>query len=135
MATLSIGHLAKATGVKVNTIRFYETTGVLPVPERSASGRRLYDKEGLERLRFVRRGRELGFSLDEIRSLLGLASKPDNDCTEVSRIASTHLDTVETKIASLVLLRDELARISSLCGGGKMSSCYILEALAEPERG
>ena len=130
---LSIGHLATATGVKVNTIRFYEDTGVLPVPHRTASGRRTYGGDDLKRLRFVRRARELGFSLDEIRSLLDLAGDPEGNCAEVNEIASAHLETVETKIERLVLLRDELTRISALCAGGRVAACRVLEVLGHEE--
>ena len=129
MRTLSIGYLASATGVKVNTIRFYEDTGVLPVPHRTASGRRTYDHADIQRLRFVRRARDLGFSLDEIRSLVELSSDPGRDCVEVNAIAVQHLRTIETKLERLVLLRDELARMSKICEGGQVSDCQVLEAL------
>jgi DNA-binding transcriptional MerR regulator len=99
------------------------------VPHRTASGRRTYDGDDLSRLRFVRRARELGFNLDEIRSLLALSGDPEGDCGEVNAIATSHLQTVETKIQRLVRLRDELARISNLCAGGRVSGCQVLEML------
>lgn len=126
---LSIGDLAAATGVKVNTIRFYEDAGVLPLPRRTSSGRRTYDGDDLKRLRFVRRARGLGFDLDEVRSLLELSSDPESDCDEVNEIALCHLHAVETKIERLMLLREELTRISNLCAGGRVSGCQVLEVL------
>lgn len=126
---LSIGNLAAATGVKVNTIRFYEDARVLPVPHRTESGRRTYDGYDVKRLRFVRRARGLGFNLDEIRSLLELSGDPEGDCGEVNAIATSHLATVEIKMERLARLRDELARISNLCAGGRVSGCQVLEML------
>jgi DNA-binding transcriptional MerR regulator len=126
---LSIGNLAAATGVKVNTIRFYEDASVLPPPHRTPSGRRTYDADDVKRLRFVRRARDLGFNLDEIRSLLDLSGDPEGDCAEVNEIATRHLQTVETKIQHLTRLRDELGRISNLCAGGRVSGCQVLEVL------
>ena len=126
---LRIGNLADATGVKVNTIRFYEDAGLLPEPARTPSGRRHYGDEDLKRLRFIKRARGLGFSLDEIRSLLQLSGDPEHDCAAVNRIALDHLRTVEAKVQSLMLLRDELGRIAKLCDGGRVSGCRVLEVL------
>lgn len=126
---LSIGALATETGVKVNTIRFYEDAGVLPLPDRTRSGRRTYDDEDVKRLRFVRRARALGFSLGEIRSLLELSGDPDHDCAAVNGIAQGHLRTVEEKVRGLLALREELTRISNLCSGGQVAGCRVLEAL------
>ena len=126
---MSIGELASATGAKVNTIRFYEDSQVMPVPERTASGRRRYGGDDLRRLRFIRRARGLGFSLDEIRSMLALSDNPEGDCGEVNLIASGHLKTVEAKIEQLTSLRDELSRITRICEGGSVSRCRVLEVL------
>ncbi|OYW46614.1 MAG: transcriptional regulator [Sphingomonadales bacterium 32-68-7] len=126
---MSIGYLASASGVKVTTIRFYEDAGVLPKPSRTPSGRRSYGPDDLQRLRFVRGARALGFDLDEVRSLLALAADRKGDCAEVYAIALCHLREVETKIERLALLRDELTRISALCAGGQVSGCRVLEAL------
>lgn len=128
-SALRIGDLAAATGVKVNTIRFYEDAGVLPKPERTGSGRRTYTKEDLKRLRFVRHARDLGFNLDEVRSLLQLSGDPEHDCRVVNELATGHLSKVETKIERLVRLRDELTRITTLCAGGQVSGCRVLEVL------
>jgi len=126
---LSIGDLASATGVKVNTIRFYEGAGVLPQPSRTASGQRTYEVEDLKRLRFVRRTRELGFNLDEVRSLLDLSGDQEGDCAEVNAIAVSHLRAVEIKIERLSLLREELARMTEICAGGRVAHCQVLEVL------
>ncbi len=128
-----IGELASATGTKVNTIRFYEEIGVLNVPMRTSSGRRTYDAADFDRLRFVRRARNLGFTLDEIRSLLLLSENPEQSCDEATSISLSHLQTVETKIQRLLLLRDELTRISQVCAGGKVAGCRVLEVLGSDE--
>ena len=129
--TLMIGDLAAATGTKVNTIRFYEETGLMRRADRTASGRRTYDFEDLKRLRFIRRARRLGFETKEIRSLLALSDRPEGPCEEVTAIARGHLTDIEAKIAQLIRLRDELNRMIRLCAGGSISQCQILEQLAE----
>ena len=129
--TLSIGQLAAAAATKVNTVRFYEDCGVMPKPARTTSNRRTYDDVDLRRLRFVRRARDLGFSLDEIRTLLAISDDPSADCRAVNGIASQHLSIIQTKIERLELLRDELARISRLCSGGTAANCRILEVIGD----
>jgi len=128
---LMIGDLAAATGTKVNTIRFYEETGLMRRAERTASGRRTYDVADLKRLRFIRRARKLGFETKEIRSMLALSDRPEARCEEVTAIALGHLIDIEAKIAQLIRLRDELHRMIRLCAGGSISQCQILEQLAE----
>lgn len=129
---LMIGDLGAATGTKVNTIRFYEEIGLLPRAARTASGRRTYANSDIRRLRFVRHARELGFSTDEIRSLLALADRSTGECDEVNLITKKHLADVEIRIARLGLLRDELARMAEICAGGTVTQCRVLEALAGP---
>jgi Cu(I)-responsive transcriptional regulator len=130
---LTIGDLAKATGTKVVTIRYYERIGLLPAPPRSAGRFRIYRPEHLHRLRFVRRCRDLGFSLDQVRALLGLAAQQDRDCADVDRLAGEHLAEIEGKIADLQRLADELRRISAQCSGGIVADCRIIEALSPLE--
>ena len=125
-AKLSIGDLAKASGIKVVTIRYYEKIGLLPVPPRTAGNYRAYDAHHMQRLNFIRRCRNLGFTLDQIRALLDLSSQRDRDCAEVDRIAVAHLLEVEEKIADLERLADELRRISSCCQGGRIADCRII---------
>jgi Cu(I)-responsive transcriptional regulator len=126
---LTIGALAKATGTKVETIRWYEQEGILPVPARTRGNYRVYEPAHLERLGFVRRCRDLGFSLDEVRGLLALIDQPDRNCREVDLITAEHLAAVQRKIADLQRLADELRRISRRCPGGTVAECRIIEAL------
>ena len=132
MSTMMIGELARQTGTKVNTIRFYEEIGLMREAARTSSGRRTYDRSDLNRLRFIRRSRRLGFSTDEIRSLLTLGDQPDRECMAVTAIAQHHLVDVNEKISQLLVLREELSRMAQLCAGGTVSDCRILEALSVP---
>ncbi|PWC26764.1 MerR family transcriptional regulator [Teichococcus aestuarii] len=128
--SLNIGALAKATGTKVETIRWYERVGLLPAPARSAGNYRTYAEAHLGRLSFIRRARDLGFSLDQIRALLDLAEDRDRSCDAVDLIAREHLDEVDRKIADLQALRQELDALISQCRHGSVSECRIIEALA-----
>lgn len=130
-SALRIGDLAEATGTKVVTIRYYERIGLLPRPGRSAGNYRVYEPLHLERLRFIRRCRDLGFTLDQIRELLRLSSQEDKPCVEVDRIAAAHLADAEEKVADLTRLAARLRRIISRCeGGGVIADCGIIEALS-----
>ncbi|MBW4953807.1 MerR family transcriptional regulator, partial [Klebsiella pneumoniae] len=106
--SLSIGALAKATGSTVEAIRWYERVGVLPAPARTPGNYRSYGEAHLERLSFVRRARDLGFTLDQVRELLRLADREDQSCEAVDRVAREHLEEVERKISDLDALRREL---------------------------
>jgi Cu(I)-responsive transcriptional regulator len=130
MANLSIGELAKQTHTKVETIRYYERIGLLPDPVRTASNYRSYDDVQLGRLSFVRRARDLGFSLDQVRELLDLADQRDRSCEAVDTIARQHLVEVEHKIADLTALRDELSDVIGRCRRGTVADCRIIETLA-----
>ena len=136
-AHLVIGELADRTGTSPETIRYYERVGVLPAPVRAGGGRyRRYGAGDVERLLFVRRARELGFSLDEVRELLGLADQPDRSCAEVDQLARAHLTSVDEKLARLGALRDELERVVGACRGGlPVAECRILGALSGALRG
>jgi len=128
---LSIGELAKETGVKVVTIRYYEQIGVLPAPARTAGNYRAYRGEHARRLRFIRRCRDLGFSLDQVRDLFRLSTENAPSCAEVCRLAERHLKAIEDKLADLNHLVSELRRISVSCSGSKpMAECRIMEALS-----
>lgn len=131
---MMIGDLVRATGTKANTIRFYEESGLMRRPGRTDSGRRVYEPRDLERLRFIRHARSLGFDLPVIRSLIKLADDPEQDCAAVCRIAGEHLETIERKLAQLTALRQELSRIVAECSGGSILSCRILETLSESHR-
>lgn len=128
---LKIGDLARATGTKVETVRYYERVGLLPLPERTSGNYRSYSRTHLDRLNFIRHARGLGFEIADIRSLLNLADEPERDCAEVDRIASGHLLAVEDKIARLAVLRDELSRVVGQCRGGQIGTCRIMEVLAD----
>lgn len=133
--TLKIGELGEATGTKVVTIRYYEKIGLLPAPARHRGNYRAYEVGHLDRLRFIRRCRALGFSLDQIRELLALASDRERPCDEVDRLTAEHLFDVEAKITDLTKLADELRRISRRCrGGGTIANCRIIEAISPEEK-
>jgi len=131
MKPVMIGQLASETSTKVTTIRFYESIGLLRSAPRTASGRRTYDASDIERLHFIRNGRRLGFSVDEIRSLMGLAQNPDQDCGAASAIAAQHLKDVEERLAQLAVLRDELAMLSQSCTKARMADCRIMKAIGK----
>ena len=130
-AGLSIGSLAKATGCKVQTIRYYEQVGLLPAPARTQGNQRLYDEAQIDRLAFIRHSRELGFSLDAIRELLALNDDPQRSCDQADRIAHAHLRDVEARLASLTALKSELVRMIVQCGRGKIADCRVIEVLAD----
>lgn len=127
---ISIGDLGKATGTKVETIRYYENVGLLPKPARTAGNYRNYSAAHLTRLGFIRRARDLGFSVDEVRQLLRLSDDRDSGCDEVDAIARAHLADVERKIADLDSLRVELNGLIRQCRHGTIAECRILDALA-----
>jgi len=128
--TYSIGELATVTDTKVETIRYYERVGLLPKPKRTAGNYRSYESSHLGRLSFIRRARDLGFSIEEVRNLLGLADQKDRSCETVDAIAREHLADVDRKIADLNELRRELDAIIRRCHRGTIAECRILDALA-----
>ncbi len=127
---LSIGDLARATDTKVVTIRYYEKIGLLPAPPRTAANYRAFDGRHRDRLHFIRRCRDLGFTLDQVRELLSLSAQTDDECAAVDRIAVEHLAAIERKIGDLQRLAGELRRISRCCQGGRIGDCRIIEALS-----
>jgi Cu(I)-responsive transcriptional regulator len=127
---LTIGHLARETGTKVETVRFYEKSGLLPKPTRTEGNYRSYDRGHLNRLSFIRRARDLGFSLDQIRALLALSDDGDRSCAAVDQIAKEHREEVVRKIADLRSLKKELDRMIDQCGCGVVADCRIIESLS-----
>ena len=125
----SIGELGRLTATKVETIRYYERIGLLLKPARTSSNYRDYGQDELGRLSFIRRSRDLGFSLDQVRALLGLSDDRSCDCAGIDRIASQHLVEVDRKIADLRALRRELKAVIDSCDGGTVAECRIVEAL------
>jgi MerR family mercuric resistance operon transcriptional regulator len=126
---MKIGEVAAASGCHLETVRYYERIGLLPKPRRTGSGYRAYGDGDVRRLRFITRGRELGFSLDEIRGLLQLSSDPSLSCVEVDQLARTHLAEIETRLSELQRMARELRRTIAKCGRGQRAECAILDAL------
>lgn len=126
---LTIGKLALATGAKVETIRYYEQIGLLPAPARSAGNYRTYESEHLRRLSFIRRARDLGFSIDQVRELMGLADRREQSCMAVDLIANQHRDAIARKIADLTALAGELDALIDACSRSTVADCRIIEAL------
>lgn len=127
----SIGALSERSGVNIETIRFYEKIGVMPQPGRSAAGYRLYNDAHAKRLHFVRRGRELGFSLDELRGLLRLVDGHAYTCREVHDLTIEHLKDIRQKIADLRRLERAMSDMASQCSGDQIPECPIIDALFE----
>ncbi|WP_112321364.1 MerR family transcriptional regulator [Oceanibium sediminis] len=130
---LSIGALAKRTGTKVQTIRYYEQIALMPEPGRTEGGQRRYGDAARHRLAFIRHSRELGFSLNAIRELLELSDSPERSCAQVDAVAQRQLREVESHIARLGALRAELSRMVSECKADRVADCRILEVLHDHE--
>ena len=126
-----IGVLSERSSVNIETIRYYERIGLLPKPARSAGGYRLYQPADSDRLCFIRRARDLVFSLDEIRRLLDLADQKSRSCRRVHEIAVEHLAEVHAKIADLRRMERVLATMVRACAQGTMPACPLLETLAQ----
>jgi MerR family mercuric resistance operon transcriptional regulator len=126
---LSIGALSKQSGVNIETIRYYEKIGVMPAPARSAGGYRIYALDHLKRLGFIRRGRQLGFSLDELRGLLHLVDGHAYTCAEVHALTLQHLTEVRHKIADLRRLERVLADMAAQCTEDLVPECPVIDAL------
>jgi DNA-binding transcriptional MerR regulator len=130
---MKIRELANATATKVETVRYYEKIGLLPPPARTSANYRAYGGDHLARLSFIRRARDLGFSLEAVRELLTLSDDPSQSCEAVDGIARVHLTEVDRKIGDLMALRSELDSVLGACRHGKVGDCKIIEALA-PQR-
>jgi MerR family transcriptional regulator, mercuric resistance operon regulatory protein len=128
---LTRGKLALQTGCNIETIRYYEQIGLLPPPQRSAGGHRLYDPAHLKRLRFVRRCRDLGFTLDEIGGLLTLVDGGRYTCAQIEALAIEHVRGIQEKIADLEKLRTTLQAMASKCSGSQVPECPIIDALLD----
>jgi MerR family copper efflux transcriptional regulator len=130
MPTLTIGQLAKKSGVHLETIRYYEREGLIPAPPRKSSGHRAYQPGAVRRLRFIKRVQNLGFSLSEIRGLLTLRAEPAEDCSEVCKRAQEKLGEVRAKIRHLQTIEEALQHLTEGCSGHRpVGECGILEAL------
>ena len=131
---LTIGELAKAAEVGVETIRFYEREGLIAQPPRPRAGYRRYLPETVRRVRFIRRAKDLGFSLKEIGQLLALRVAPETTCAEVRALARSKISNIETRIGDLQRIQRVLERLARTCRGtGPTSECPILDLLDEDE--
>lgn len=124
-----IGALSADTGVNIETIRYYEKVGLIPAPPRTEGRQRVYGIDHLKRLIFIRRARELGFSLDEIRDLLGLVRGHDLTCADVKHMTEQHVTDIRRKVKDLKRLERVLAELAAKCHGGAVPACPVLEAL------
>jgi MerR family transcriptional regulator, mercuric resistance operon regulatory protein len=130
MRRITIGSLAAAGGTQVTTIRYYERAGLMPVPERTAGAHRVYTDEQLKRLLFIRRAREMGFSITEIKTLLALADPARTSCRDVQQIAAAHLNKIHERIMALVQLETMLTDTVARCSGKPTAPCPVLDLLA-----
>ena len=130
-APITIGLVAKAANCKVQTIRYYEQIGLLPLPQRSEGNQRLYSNTTVQRLKFIRHSRELGFPLQAIRDLVSLTDNPEHSCDAADAIAKEQLEEVNLRIQRLEALRCELERMIEECKGGQISNCRVIEVLGD----
>lgn len=126
---LPIGEMSRKTGVKIETIRYYERIGIMPKPVRTEGGHRAYDADQLKHLAFIKRSRELGFSLGEIRALLDLVDTDTYTCAEVHEMTTKHLATVRKKLADLRRLERILKDMAAECSRGDVPECPIIDTL------
>jgi DNA-binding transcriptional MerR regulator len=131
MQNWSIGDLARATGTKVPTIRYYENAGLLRKPPRTSGNHRLYTDDDLRRLEFIRHCRDLGLALGDIAALIDLRARPEQPCAGADAMVKKHLADVESRIARLEVLRMELKRIVSADCPGSIADCEVIDALAD----
>jgi DNA-binding transcriptional MerR regulator len=133
---MTIGTIARRTGCSVPTVRYYEEIGLLPAAARKSGGHRVYGDADLHRLLFIRRCRDFGFPVEEVRALIALIDNPERDCAEARDVAQAHLGHVREKLAELKALEKSLVGFvescTSACAGGPAASCTILEDLSRP---
>ncbi|EJL48754.1 putative transcriptional regulator [Rhizobium sp. CF122] len=131
MKKITIGEASRKSGVKVPTIRYYESIGLQPEPNRSEGNQRSYELADLRRLAFIRHARELGFEVEAIRTLLTLQDDPHQSCASADAIAKARLIEVEQRIRSLMALKAELELMVEGCGHGRVDQCRVIEVLAD----
>ena len=127
----AIGEMSRRTGVAIETVRYYEKIGLMPKPDRSEGGNRLYNDVQLQRLHFIKRCREIGFSQAEIRVLLSMVDQDNITCAEVYSVTTTHIADIRQTIKDLRKIEKVLTRMASECSGGDVPECPIIEALLE----
>lgn len=129
---MNIGQLARQAGVPIDTVRYYERQHLLPAPRRSPAGYRVFDADAVRRLRFIRRAKALGFSLDEVAGLLDLSARRDQDMAGVRSAAAARLADVDQRLRELQRIRDALAQLVDACPGhGDLAACPIMAALQD----
>ena len=131
MTHLTVGKLAKATDVNIETVRYYERVGILPAPQRLASGYRVYGEQAIQRLRFVTRAKSLGFSLEEIKELLAIYAHPSTDCEVICERARLKCADIENRIIDLKRIHKVLKKLEQDCPGGSkgLDECTITQCL------
>jgi len=129
MQLMKRGKLAQTTGCNLETIRYYEKIGLLHEPDRTESGHRVYSGQDQRRLQFILRSRELGFSIEELRGLLGLVDSDDYTCGEVLDVTTRHIADIKSKISDLKKLERTLSDMSSQCVGGEVPDCPVINSL------
>ena len=129
---MRISEVSTATGCNLETIRYYERIGLVPRPKRTGNGYRAYGPSDVERIRFITRGRALGFSLEEIRSLVSLAEDKTLSCREVDTLARAHLEDIRARVRELSAMARELGQTIDSCAGGQRGNCAILGVLSQP---
>ena len=129
---MKIGELARQAGVAIDTVRYYEREGLLPMPARQQSGYRVYEADDVRRLRFIRRAKDLGFTLEEVSGLLALSAQRNEDMAEIKQAAKGRLEQIDARIAELQRVRAGLQQLVTHCPGhGSLATCPILNALSE----
>lgn len=131
VSVLRRSDLARLTGCNLETIRYYENIGIMPDPPRTAANYRAYDETHVARLRFVMRARDLGFTLEEVRDLLGLVDGKAGTCADVQTLASRHIESVRAKIVDLRRIEQVLTETVSQCTGDDVPECAVIDALQE----
>ena len=124
----AIGEASRQSGVPIETIRYYEREGIVPKPNRAANGRRVYDDQGIGRLRFIKRCRDLGFQVSDAKTLLAFSEGLSADCADVEKVGTAHLASIRTKIADLKRMDDALSELIANCQSGS-TRCPMLEGL------
>jgi DNA-binding transcriptional MerR regulator len=134
MKKITIGEAARQSGVKVPTVRYYESIGLLAAPSRSEGNQRSFEPADISRLAFIRHARELGFEIEAIRTLLTLQDDPNQSCASADAIAKARLVEVEQRIRSLTALKAELEIMVESCGHGRVDKCRVIEVLADHDQ-
>lgn len=132
MKNITRGGLSKRTGCNIETIRYYEKIGLMPNPPRSPGGHRMYDDDHLRRLSFIRRARELGFGIEDVRGLLELVDGGAYSCAEIQALTLDHVARIKRKIADLRRIERVLTKVAAQCDQGEIPDCPVIDVLFQP---